>query len=283
MLLRDERGRRQRAEHAPRRGEEAGEELEQHEPRGLDRDDEALQHQHDDIADDSTSALVTVLPAAPISATIADDSPAWASANAPTRANDSVLIRICSVRSTSSAIAENAAATLRAVDRAADAERHGARRGDVQRPRRQDAAPAARRRRRRATLRCRTIRAARRASGPRPRSAAGRSSAARRRRRAGRASTVSGSASGSIHSGSITPCRPNTLPNSRPKSVAPMPPAMNRRAIGQRGRSSEAGGRRSPVPGRRRRTCSRTSAARRRHEQRRRIGLVARRACRARG
>ena len=40
----------------------------------------------------------------------------------------------------------------------------------------------------------------------------------------------------------MRPCRPNTLPKSKPKTAAAMPPATNRRASGQRASQREAGG-----------------------------------------
>ncbi len=81
----------------------------------------------------STSAFATMLPEASISATIAEESPAWASANAPTRENESVLIRICRVRSMTSAMAANPAETATRRDRATDAERRRADRRDEER------------------------------------------------------------------------------------------------------------------------------------------------------
>ena len=83
MLLQDKWWHRQRAKLSPRRNEEAGKEFEQHETRGLDRNDHPLQHQDHEIADRIATgrdaadiAFATTLWDACISATTAEDRPA---------------------------------------------------------------------------------------------------------------------------------------------------------------------------------------------------------------
>ena len=209
---------RQRTERPALGLQEADEELEQHEARRLDADDQASSARISEVAEHERDAWQPAR--SPIAATMpttADDSPACASAKAPTRANEIVLISELQQRLEQLA---GRAPERASAPRARPAPCRPGTRGAA--PSRHEA-PACERRRARHASRQDEAAAVSHQSRPRPtqRSAARRARSRRRTRQAPKprlvAEHVERHSSGRRHSAGSRSSRANTLPNSKPE------------------------------------------------------------------